>query len=648
VDQSPNEFVLEIEELVEHVFADLDLLRSKQQEGPARRRLLESIFRRVHSIKGSAASSNLARTSELAHRIENLLDSVRSGRVRVSDDLLDAIEFATDLLSSSLAPNAQIEFGEAFERLNNAEIANKSRGEAEKVLQALPSEIWQSLSEQQRNHLVEILEEGWELFVVGASFAVADFDQQFHRLRESLEVFGEVVATYPSVDPANVARINFRLLCVSRSDLGARRGALGKFDNLTITRPIEDARKAAKESQRTRVAALQPARIAVRLDLNQLDSLISSSHELFRKTSNALKSAKTKSNDLDELQTTDEEIATAFLTVQEQIINLRMVSIGRILKRAERAGRAAARATGKDIVFETVGLDLRLDKLLAEAIASPLMHLVRNAVDHGIETPSERSLAGKPAHGSIRLEAISEASQTTIRVVDDGRGINPEVVSRRAIEAGLIPAGATLDLRQSLRMIFRAGFSTVQSSSSTSGRGVGLDVVESSVEEVGGDVRVSTRPGVGATFAINLPMTFGLMHSMVVVSNGFSYCLDAGSVVSANIIQSPQIEQTPDGAKLIQDGEVLPITELRKLLEQPQLEMEQMQQVVVCEVVGKEKQSSKKIALVVDKIRGTESVLTRNLGSHAGRWYGIAGATELRDGSVALVLDLPRLLSGIQ
>lgn len=648
MDQSQNEFALEIEELVEHVFADLDLLRSKQQEGPARRRLLESIFRRVHSIKGSAASSNLTQTSELAHGIENLLDSVRSGRVRVSDDLLDAIEFATDLLSSSLAPNAQIEFGEAFERLHTAEIANKSRGEAEKVLQALPSEIWQSLSEQQRNHLVEILEEGWELFVVGASFAVADFDQQFHRLRESLEVFGEVVATYPSVDPADVARINFRLLCVSRSDLGERRGALGKFDNLTITRPIEDARKAVKESQRARVAALQPARIAVRLDLNQLDSLISSSHELFRKTTYALKSAKTKSSDLDELPTTDEEIATAFLTVQEQIINLRMVSIGRILKRAERAGRAAARATGKDIVFETVGLDLRLDKLLAEAIASPLIHLVRNAVDHGIETPSERSLAGKPAHGSIRIEAISEASQTTIRVVDDGRGINPEVVSRRAVEAGLIPAGTTLDLRQSLRMIFRAGFSTVRTTSSTSGRGVGLDVVESAVEEVGGDVRVSTRPGVGATFEINLPMTFGLMHSMVVLSNGSSYCLEADSVISANIIQSPQIRQTPEGAKLIQDGELLPIAELRKLLEQPQLEMEQMQQVVVCKVVGKEKESSKKIALVVDEIRGTESVLTRNLGSHAGRWYGIAGATELRDGSVALVLDLPRLLSGIQ
>jgi two-component system chemotaxis sensor kinase CheA len=371
--------------------------------------------------------------------------------------------------------------------------------------------------------------------------------------------------------------------------------------------------------------------------------LISSSHELFRKTTHALKSARTKGGEADEAQTSDQEIARSFLALQEQIINLRMVSIGRILKRAERAGRAAARATGKDIVFDTLGLDLRLDKLLAEAIASPLIHLVRNAVDHGIETPSERLLIGKPERGSIRIEAISEASQTTIRVIDDGHGINPETVSKRAVEAGLISPDVRLDLKQSLRMIFRAGFSTVQTASPTSGRGVGLDVVESAVEEVGGDVRVSTQPGVGAKFEINLPMTFGLMQSMVVVSNGSPYCLDADSVVSANVIQSSQIEQTPEGAKLILDDQVVPVTQLRKLLQQPLSETEQMQQVLVCEVLGRVNKFTKKVALVVDEIRGTESVLTRNLGSHAGRWYGIAGATELRDGSVALVLDLPRL-----
>jgi two-component system chemotaxis sensor kinase CheA len=643
VDQSQQEFVLEIEELIENVFADLDLLRTKQQEGPARRRLLESIFRRVHSIKGSSASIQLVQTSDLAHGIESLLDGIRGGRVRVNDNVLDALEHVTELLARSIAPNARIDDSSALRLLHEVELTNKARGQAEKILQSLPSEIWQSLTEEQRNHLAEILEEGWELFVVAASFAVGDFDQQFHRLRESLEVFGEVVATHPSIDPNDVAKITFRLLCVSRSNLSERRGALGKFENLSISRPMEDAIRMA-DSRRSRASALQPARIAVTLDLTQLDSLISSSNELFRQTTNALEQANAKAT------VNETEITRAFLAVQEKIINLRMVSLGRILKQAERAGRAAARNAGKQIDFETVGLELKLDKLLAEAMASPLIHLVRNAVDHGIETASERSRLGKPERGLIRIEAVNEASLTTIRVADDGRGIDPEFVSRTAFEAGLIPAETTLDLRQSLRLIFRPGFSTVRTASTTSGRGVGLDAVETAVEEVGGDVRVSTEPGYGAKFEINLPMTFGLMQSTVVVSDGCRYCLDADKIVFEKAVEASQLHPSSNGGETICESEKsLPVVRLRKLLGQPQNEEQEKEQILVCQLSGDDarQEPARRVALIVDEIQGTEPVLTRSLGSHAGRWYGIAGATELRDGAVALVLDLPRLITAL-
>ncbi|MEP6820613.1 MAG: ATP-binding protein, partial [bacterium] len=395
-------------------------------------------------------------------------------------------------------------------------------------------------------------------------------------------------------------------------------------------------------------ASIAPASIStlsnfVRTDLDHLDRLISATHELSRTTSTTLALAMSQSTVpvSDELHELNKQIRRSFIGLEDQLINLRLVTLGPTLQHAVRAGRAAARLKGKIINFEIIGADIRVDKLLVEAIADSLLHLVRNAVDHGIETVDERIRAGKSPQGTVSIEAVSEGSQSRLQVTDDGRGVDPLLISAAAQRLGLFPSVVQLDMEQSLRMIFRPGFTTLPSASAISGRGVGLDVVETAVEQVGGELRVSSKPGHGTNFEIRLPVTFGLVATNVVVSNGNRYCIPASQTLGIDAID---LVDGASGANQIQQ------VSMRELLGQPEEpdDSTSQLQLITCqfteERAGTESQL-KCVGIVVDRVEEPQEVLVRTLGRHAGRWYGIAGATKLRDGTVALVLDLPRLLN---
>jgi chemotaxis protein histidine kinase CheA len=267
---------------------------------------------------------------------------------------------------------------------------------------------------------------------------------------------------------------------------------------------------------------------------------------------------------------------------------------------------------------------------------------VRNAVDHGIETRAEREAVGKQPRGAVRIAVFSEGSQTRLRVIDDGRGVDPTAISEAALRLGITHEPG-LDIERSLRLIFRPGFTTVSSASGISGRGVGLDIVETGIEQVGGELRVSSSPGRGTTFEIRLPVTFGVVAANVVVSAGHHYCIPANQTLGIESIDV--IDGTSAADQLRQ-------VSMRDLLGQPEGPDDDSSQLhlITCqftdERAGINSQDTKRVGIVVDRVEGPQEVLVRNLGRHAGRWYGIAGATELRDGTIALVLDLPRLLSG--
>jgi len=666
VDQTQHEFLVEIEDLVEHLFADLEELRIRAAGELSRRQqrqLIDRIFRRVHSVKGSAAASGLDGVSQIAHELENLLEPARAGRLSFNSDMLDLFTAAVDALSDGLglaaAGDAEVSRGPLFDRLRAAALAVSSgpSSDAEAVLERIPPEIWQSLSEPEKHRLMSAVEEGSLLFVVATSFDISDFDQQFYRLKEQLAEHGEVVSTSPTVDEKHPEKINFRVLYASDSSIENLEASVIDFPDVGFTSIAgAGSESSSGATDQAPSAVSTPASVSslsnyVRTDLDKLDRLISSTHELFRKTSRALDLKlpvnQNASRQPQEFQELNEEIRNRFLGVEEELINLRMVSLGPTLQRAARAGRAAARLAGKEIDFEIVGGELRLDKLLADAISDPLLHLVRNAVDHGIEAPETRLEAGKNSRGRVRIVAVSEGSQSRVRVMDDGRGIDPLVVSDAAKRLGLATTTVAqdierIDIDRGLRLIFRPGFTTLRAASEVSGRGVGLDVVENAIELVGGELRVSTELQRGTTFEIRLPVTFGLIPTNVVVSAGKRYCIPAAQTLGIDAID------VVDGAS---GANQLRQVSMRDLLGQPEEPEDSSTRLhlITCqftvEKAGMSGQETKCLGIVVDRVEGPQEVLVRNLGRHAGRWYGIAGATELRDGTVALVLDLPRLLS---
>ena len=668
MDQTQLEFLLEIEELVEQLFADLDELRAADNDGRAtcqgreERQLVDRIFRRVHSVKGSAASCGLEVVGQIAHEFENLLAEVRAGRVLVDDTVVDTFESATEALSESLslAASGIVEPSRRalFERLqaaarNRADTTSAPSEDTEAILKNVPFEIRQSLTEPEEQRLFSVVAEGSSLFVVKTNFDIENFDAQFTLLKEKLTGVGELISTSPAVDDEHPDRVNFRVLYASDAHSQDLEAAVSDVSAVVVVKEIGATRTSGpfdRETSKTASASVSPSLASlsnfVRTDLDKLDRLISSTHELLHTTTNALELALSQQQlgtaARQELQKLNEQIKTSFMGVEDKLINLRMVSLGPTLRRAMRAGRAAARLAGKEIDFDIVGGDLRLDKLLADAIADPIIHLVRNAVDHGIESSEQRVQAGKNRRGTVRIEAVSDGSQSRLRVVDDGRGIDPLLVSEAASRLGILPGDSALDIERSLRLIFRPGFTTLTSASDVSGRGVGLDIVETAVEQVGGELRVSSEPKQGTTFEIRLPVTFGLIATNVVVSAGNRYCIPAAQTLGIDAID------LIDGAS---GADQLRQVSMRDLLGQNPEEEDSSSQLhlITCqftdERAGLSNQESKCVGIVVDRVDGPQEVLVRSLGRYAGRWYGIAGATELRDGTVALVLDLPRLLT---
>ena len=659
------EFLIEIEELIEKVFSDLDQLREDTANQNNRRQSIDQVFRHVHSVKGLSAAIGLEAVSHIAHEFETLLDALRTGLVAVDDRVLQISENAVDALAESLglAASGIVEPSRRalFDQLQTAARRGTaaSNADTDAVLESIPSDIWESLSEDEKQRLVSIVREGSPLFVAAASFDITSFDEEFFRLRETLAQSGEVIATLPTVDPEHSDRVTFRILYASSTSPADSQNVVvdcaatfTKVERGIVSAPVASYQKPTSSTANT--ASVSALSNFVRTDLEKLDQLISSAHELFRTTSNALELAVGQKQPAKkagaELHSLNETIRTSFMELENELINLRMVSLAPTLQRAIRMGRAAARSAGKEIDFEVAGKDLRVDKVLADALADAFIHLIRNAVDHGIEPGNERVRLGKDRRGTIRIEAISEGAQSRIRVIDDGRGIEPEVISKAAFRLGIVTEPSELDVERSLRLIFRAGFTTLASATDVSGRGVGLDVVETGVEQVGGELRVSSKPGGGTTFEIRLPVTFGLLSATVVVSGGNRYCIPANQVLTSETFRKkPTKDKKPTRGKRTNGDRARPI-DLSELLGQPAAKKPSRKsaRLITCQLSELEQQGNQDwrnaVHLIVGDVQGTEEVLVRSLGRHGGRWYGVAGATELRDGTVALVLDLPRLL----
>jgi len=632
-------FVADAQEIVERLYRDLEELRLARSEGRRRRELAAQIFRRMHTLKGSGASLGFDQVSQIAHEFEGVLDGARLGRIELTDTVLNTFETALDAIGHGLLapPSEKVEADSApiVQRLN--ELATTSQAQAavsDELRTTLPPDIARSLSEYDLQHTREAIREGAKLFVVAAAFDIETFDRGFRELTKLLGQSGEVIATVPG-EPATAEEINFRLLYAAELVTGEtlrQAASLGRIACDEIE--VAHATPATKTSTRVTEEKVQPksdlAQTSVRVEMKQLNELISTTGELYRQTTNALTTLGTTSK-AEAVEATGKNLRGRFVELEERLIKLRLVPIGELLERAaSRAGRIAARQMGKEVEFEIVGGDVGIEKSLADVLADPLLHLVRNAITHGIEDPEQREAAGKKPIGRVRLAAANHSGRIHILVTDDGRGIDIRRIVAAAAEHGI--AGTELSVDQCLRLIFRPGFSTSNELSELSGRGIGLDIVDRAMDIAGGEVRVATESGAGTTFAMIVPAALSMLHCLLVRSGDQVYAIDAAC------LDDPQST----------GSENLPLLQLGSLLGQNNGQAKLEGDVVVWRspsYTASNGNNMPKYRIAFDAVVGMQELLVRSLGRHAARWPGLCGAAELVDGSIALVLDLNELIN---
>ncbi|HEY0407180.1 MAG TPA: ATP-binding protein, partial [Pyrinomonadaceae bacterium] len=644
MDQLLREFLAEAEELIETLFRDIRQLGEKRGEGRARRELTNRIFRQAHTLKGTAAAAGLDVASQLAHEFETLLDGVRAGRVTINEPVLVAFEDAAHALSQTLGAAARNERSplplrliENLRRLAQSDAAAEpsTHQDAAARLSVLPEEIARALGASDAQRVREASAEGQRLFLVHVSFELETFEQRFRGLSAAIGQNGELISTLPGLAEAAPGAINLRLLCATQATDAELSALVAPFDPFMLEEFKPDTHSQTEGEAATGLSedaaplsafaeTIAPLTTQVRVELGKLDELINAAHELLTQTTAALNLAREETGaaaarvDLDARSTL---IHQRFIELEEELIALRRVPLAQTLERAARAGRQAARALGKEIAVEINGGETLLDKSLVEVVCDPLLHLVRNSVGHGIEAAAERERAGKNARGTLRLDALAEDDRVILRITDDGRGLDLESIARAAVERGIIEAGQSITRHQALRLIFRPGFSTAPVVSKISGRGVGLDVVERAVEQVGGEMRVRSEPGQGTTFEMIIPTALSLFSALVVASDGHSYCIDACHVAETLTITDEQIERADDEELITLGGAQLPLVRLRQLLGQPPGAAALSWPVVIVSraklVKGKDAGATQRgrVALQVDEwMEGRAELLARRLG----------------------------------
>ena len=635
-------FLDDANEIVERLYLDLRQLRAARLNGKRRRQLAAQIFRRVHTLKGSAASFGFGTVSEVAHQFEAVLDGLRLGRLALTEDLLDVFEDAVSSIDRALqAPNDKLvhEVDQIVEQLARFAAFPGKQGIATGLRAALPTDIASSLSEYDLQHAHEAISEGAKLFVVSAAFAIDTFDRNFRELTRLLGQSGEVIATTPG-GPARDNEINFRILYAAdfiSGEVVRQASSLSRVEHHEIQIELPKGELRAEANAAANIPAAEEIdRSAIRVEFGLVDDLINTAGELFRQAGNTLTQTPGSAAENDRAFT---DLRRRFVAFEERLIRLRLIPAREVLERAAlRAGRIAARHLGKEVEFRIEGAEVGIERSLADLIADPLLHLVRNAIIHGIETPDERRALGKDPAGRLTLTAANRSGRIQITVGDDGGGIDLDRIAAAAAEQGI---SETLSEDQCLRLIFRPGFSTARDVSELAGRGIGLDVVDRAMNIAGGEVRVATEKNNGTIFAMIVPTALSLVNCVLVRCENQIYAIDSTSVEDGRIQR-----RTLTASNETVDAQNFPLVRLGDLIHNEKTTADTNTFLVW-------RRTSNSLVrgngmpgyrIGVDEIITTQETLVRGLGRHAYRWVGVCGAAELFDGSVALVLDLPELI----
>lgn len=688
----PLQFELDAEDLklfTEEAAEQLELLDSAlvQLEGEPDPDLVQQIFRAAHTLKGSSATIGHKRMASLTHVMETVLDQVRQGKKRPTSEMVDALLAGLDALRV-LADEVRtrVESGVNIDplvaELNavlNAE--EPDEGESDAVQEATAELV---LPADAREALTKAAEQGKNPFLVevaiGSSCQLPSI--RCYQLLQELDALAEVGFTRPDRATIESGSAEFDLVAVVAStqndeQLTAAISSISDVETVKIRHltmpltatialsPVEAARPVAITPGRPQVsivedsgtpatAAAAPSRKvaqSVRIDVERLDGLMNLVGELVidrtrlqqirEQLAGVLKDANL-SELTENFEETTSHLARVTDELQDQIMRSRMLPVRSVLTRLPRLVRDVAARCGKKVELVTAGEETELDRSVIEEISDPLVHILRNAVDHGIESPEERKTAGKPETGIVSVTAWNQETYIYLSVKDDGKGIDTRTLRRKAVERGLVSAEAAEAASDDavLQYIFFPGLSTAKTLSDVSGRGVGMDIVRTNIERLNGQVRVKSTAGQGSEFIIQLPLTLATTKALMVTAIDTVYALPLVSVTEALSESEADMHSVGGQRTLRLRGKLLPVIDLADALGDRRPRPLRSDRFVVAA-----RHSDRQVAFLVDRLLGEQDVVVKSLGDLIGNRKGLTGATILGDGTLGLIIDSASLIA---
>ncbi|MBU0688021.1 MAG: chemotaxis protein CheA [Gammaproteobacteria bacterium] len=590
------------------MLSDVDSKLMELEKTPDDSGLLNEIFRGFHTIKGGAGFLNAGELVTLCHLTENLFDKLRNKELTLSAELMDVIFAATAEVRhmfSALQQNQQPQAAPA-------EIISALKDALEgKAVAAIKSENTPA-AEKPSLPTIEADNVDWE--ALHKALVGSDIVEQVGAKRDP-----EAVKKAINEEESTRKAFGRRSTDVPGSTVGRRGGD---------------------------VPATEAKETTIRVDTERLDQVLNLSGEigLTKNRLTHLRSdilqGRSDSETLRELDLSVTQLDMLVVNLQNAVMKTRMQPIGRLFKKYPRLARDLARSLSKDVELVLIGEETEMDKTMIEDLNDPLVHLVRNAVDHGVETIAERRAAGKPEKSMVELAARQEGDHILITITDDGKGMRPEVIRNKAVEKGLITneVANTLDENQCLELVFLPGFSTKEEISSVSGRGVGMDVVKTNIQKLNGSIQIQSEVGKGSVFSISLPLTLAILPVLVLRLGDQSFAVPLSMVREILPVTPDALQQVSGKATMIVRGEVLPVLPLTQLIGWGS---NARSEVGVLMQFG-----SNSFILTADGFVGHEDVVIKSLDTF--RPKGVAGVTMSSEGDIVLILDIKELLSDVR
>lgn len=673
-------FLDETKEHLENLNAQILVLEQEPENADT----INEIFRAAHSLKGMAGTMGYKRMQALTHDMENVFSEIRNGTMKVKSNLIDTLFQCLDALeeyTSNIQETADegtndnqqlIDQLNQFLKAGGAVEEKKPAETSKEAVENVSIEKWKDikLGESERVVLSAAKAQGknvYGLTVVVQESCLLKAARAF-LVYKAVEEKAEIIVCNPPAQDIEDERfdLDFSLLVVSDcsleeilqvtrnvSEIDKVAGAVYEFEAAPEGEKNAEQQSAAKTAVATQPQSAAPkandkktggkpvVNRTVRVDIEKLDVLMNLVSELIIAKNSLVSASSSEGSSGTGFKEQIEYLESVTTNLHESVMKVRMVPIESVVSKFPRMIRDLSKKLDKKMELYMSGEETELDRTVVDEIGDPLMHLLRNAADHGLESSEVRLQRGKPEVGSIFLDAYQDGNNVVIEVRDDGNGIDVEAVKNKAIERGVITPeqGDNMSEKDIINLLFHAGFSTAKQISDVSGRGVGLDVVKAKIESLSGEVEVKSQLGEGSTWIVRLPLTLAIIQALMVIVGGEKYAISLGGIQTIEDIAPSEIKLVQNREVIHLRGSVIPLIRLSKELDIESSKSPEDNLVVV--IV---KKGEKLAGLVIDELMGQQEIVIKSLGKYISKCKIISGATILGDGEVALILDANALI----